>query len=148
MEVSISENFGSDKSIVEELIPRNVRFRDKDEDSNDGMKVDSPSAHPTSWKDMLVGPVVDDTFKGPKEKEAIVFMDGDIQKTVVNGVPSITFSYRIHQILFQGMGNTMILKLLGCNIGFSVLQNKIYSLWKPSAPLHMMDVITHFCPGP
>ncbi|KAK5802495.1 hypothetical protein PVK06_030092 [Gossypium arboreum] len=105
MEVSIFENFGSDKSIVEELIPRKVRFRDKDEDSNDGMKVDPPSAHPTSWKDMLVGPIVDDAFKGPKEKEAIVFMDGDIQNTVVNGVPSITFSYRIHQILFQALGN-------------------------------------------
>ncbi|KAH1045829.1 hypothetical protein J1N35_036613 [Gossypium stocksii] len=103
------------------------------------MKVDSPSAHPISWKDMLVGPAVEDASKGPAEKEDIDFLEGDIQKTFVNGVPSITFSDRIHQILFQGMENTMILKLLGRNIGFSVLQNKIYNMWKPSASLHMMD---------
>ncbi|KAH1090722.1 hypothetical protein J1N35_017979 [Gossypium stocksii] len=43
-------------------------------------------------------------------------------------------------ILIQSMDNTVILKLLGCNIGFSVLQNKIYSMWRLSAPIHMMDI--------
>ncbi|KAG8475020.1 hypothetical protein CXB51_031787 [Gossypium anomalum] len=107
MEVSLTGNSNSPKSIEEDLIPRKVRFRDKDGDLIDGMKIDSSSAFPISWKDMLVGPAMKD---------------------------------RIHQILFQDMENTVILKLLGRNIGFSVLQNKIYSLWKPSAPLHMMDI--------
>ncbi|KAH1097268.1 hypothetical protein J1N35_014189 [Gossypium stocksii] len=38
------------------------------------------------------------------------------------------------------MENTVILKLLGRNIGFSVLQNKLYNLWRPSAPLYMVDI--------
>ncbi|KAK5803819.1 hypothetical protein PVK06_031468 [Gossypium arboreum] len=46
MEISLFEKPGFDKSIMKELIPRKVRFRDKDGESNDGMKVDSPSAHP------------------------------------------------------------------------------------------------------
>ncbi|MBA0729852.1 hypothetical protein Golax_022665 [Gossypium laxum] len=49
----------------------------------------------------------------------------------MNGVPSISFSDRIQKILIQGMENTVILKLLGRNIGFSVLQNKLYNLWRP-----------------
>ncbi|MBA0607254.1 hypothetical protein Godav_019587, partial [Gossypium davidsonii] len=65
-------------------------------------------------------------------------LEGDIQKTIINGIPSINFSNKIQQILIQDMDNTVILKLLGHNIGFSVLQNIIYSLWKPSSPFHLM----------
>ncbi|XP_017644360.1 uncharacterized protein LOC108485001 [Gossypium arboreum] len=89
---------------------------------------------------MLFGSKVGDASKRTNEKEDIDFLEGDIQKNFVNGVPSITFSDRIHHILFQGMENIVVLKLLGRNIGFSVLQNKIYSMWKPSAPIHMMDI--------
>ncbi|MBA0841314.1 hypothetical protein Goarm_003810 [Gossypium armourianum] len=67
-------------------------------------------------------------------------MDGGIQKSIVNDIPSIEFSDRIHQILIRDMDNIVILKLLGHNIGYSVLQNKIYSLWKPSLPLYLMDI--------
>ncbi|PPR91943.1 hypothetical protein GOBAR_AA28741 [Gossypium barbadense] len=73
-------------------------------------------------------------------KEVIDFLEGDIQRSVVNDVPSITFWDRIHQILIQGMDNIVILKLLGRNIGFSVLQNEIYSMWRPLGPIHMMDI--------
>lgn len=38
------------------------------------------------------------------------------------------------------MENTVNLKLLGHNIGFSILHNKIYNLWRPVEPLHMMDI--------
>ncbi|XP_012453312.2 uncharacterized protein LOC105775336 [Gossypium raimondii] len=104
------------------------------------MRVDLPSDQPTSWRDKLVSPAAEDVFKGSEEKEAIDILEGDIQRTFVNDVPSITFSARIHQILIQGIDNIVILKLFGHNIGFSVLQNKIYNMWKPSAPLHMMNI--------
>ncbi|KAH1039147.1 hypothetical protein J1N35_040890 [Gossypium stocksii] len=140
MKFSLCKNPGLDEFIVEDLTPKKVRFRDKEGELIDGMKVDLPPAQPISWKDMLVGAVVEDASKGLVEKEDLVFLEGDIRKTSVNGVPSITFSDRIHQILIQDIENTVILKLLGRNIGFSVLQNKIYSMWKPSAFLHMMDI--------
>ncbi|PPS05899.1 hypothetical protein GOBAR_AA14745 [Gossypium barbadense] len=104
------------------------------------MMIDLSSDQPTSWRDKLFGHSSKDVFNGSEEKKVIDILEGDIQKTFVNGVPFITFSNRIHQILIQGMDNTMILKLLGCNIGFSVLQNKIYNMWKPSTRLHMMDI--------
>ncbi|PPD78568.1 hypothetical protein GOBAR_DD24486 [Gossypium barbadense] len=89
---------------------------------------------------MLVGQSSKDTFNDSEGKDDLDILDGDIQKSIVNGVHSISFSDRIHKILIQGMENTVILKLLGRNIGFSVLQNKLYNLWRPSAPLHMMDI--------
>ncbi|KAK5845045.1 hypothetical protein PVK06_001198 [Gossypium arboreum] len=104
------------------------------------MMVDTPSDQPTSWRDKLVEQSSKDVFNCPIDNDNIDILEGDIQKTFVNGVPSITFSDRIHQILIQGMDNTVILKLLGRNIGFTVLQNKIYNLWRPIAPMHMMDI--------
>ncbi|KAH1090413.1 hypothetical protein J1N35_017670 [Gossypium stocksii] len=89
---------------------------------------------------MLIGQSSKETFNGLEEKDDLDIMDGDILKSVMNGMPSISFSDRIHKILIQGMENTMILKLLSRNIGFSVLQNKLYNLWRLSAPLHMMDI--------
>ncbi|PPD85295.1 hypothetical protein GOBAR_DD17775 [Gossypium barbadense] len=95
---------------------------------------------PISWRDMLVGQSSKDTFNDSEGKDNLDILDGGIQKLIVNGVPSISFSDRIHKILIQGMENTVILKLLSRNIGFSVLQNKLYNLWRPSVPLHMMDI--------
>ncbi|MBA0713742.1 hypothetical protein Golax_012758, partial [Gossypium laxum] len=104
------------------------------------MLIDPSPEKPISWRDMLVGQSSKDTFNDSEGKEDLDILDGDIQKSIVNGVPSISFSDKIHKILIQGMKNTVILKLLSRNIGFSVLQNKLYNLWRPSVPLHMMDI--------
>ncbi|KAK8289993.1 hypothetical protein V6Z12_D07G230300 [Gossypium hirsutum] len=137
---SLSENSDFEKSISEELIPKKVRFRGEDVDANNIMLIDSPPEKPTSWKDMLVGQSSKETLKVLEGKDDLDILEGDIQKSFVNGIPSISFSDRIHKILIQGMDNTVVLKLLGRNIGFSVLQNKLYNLWKPSAEIHMMDI--------
>ncbi|KAK5811561.1 hypothetical protein PVK06_026907 [Gossypium arboreum] len=125
---------------LEEMLPKKVRFRDKEEVTRNNMEIERPSAQPTSWGDMLVGQSSKGGANGSNEKEAFDFLEGDILRSVVNGVPSITFSDRVHQFLLQGTDNTVVLKLLGRNIDFSVLQNKLYSMWKPSAPIHMMDI--------
>ncbi|MBA0611381.1 hypothetical protein Godav_012074, partial [Gossypium davidsonii] len=137
---SLGENTESGKSITEELIPKKVRFRNEDVDTNNNMLIDSSPEKSISWRDMLVGQSSKETLIDLEGKADLDILEGDIQKTFVDGVPSISFSDRIHKILIQGMENTVILKLLGRNIGFSVLQNKLFNLWRPSAPLHMMDI--------
>ncbi|PPR91394.1 hypothetical protein GOBAR_AA29289 [Gossypium barbadense] len=122
------------------MIPKKVRFRDKEEETSNDMVIELSSDLPTSWKERLVGHSSKKGFNGSEEKEAIDILEGDIQRSMVNGMSSIMFSDRIHQILLQGMDNTVILKLLGRNIGFSILQNKIYSMWRPIATIHMMDI--------
>ncbi|XP_012453513.2 uncharacterized protein LOC105775549 [Gossypium raimondii] len=137
---SLCKNTESEKSITEELIPKKVRFRNEDVDTNNNMLIDTSPGKSISWRDMLVGQSSKDTHIDLEGKEDLEILDGDIKKTFVDGVPSISFSDRIHKILIQGMDNTVILKLLGRNIGFPVLQNKLFNLWRPSAPLHMMDI--------
>ncbi|MBA0576604.1 hypothetical protein Golob_027713, partial [Gossypium lobatum] len=50
---------------------------------------------------MLVGQSSTDTFNDSEGKEDLDILDGDIQKSIVNGVPSISFSDKIHKILIQ-----------------------------------------------
>lgn len=90
------------------------------------------SPPPPSWKDKLLGSL--------EEENDFVLLEGDIQKSMVNGIPSIVFSERIQQLLIKGMENTVVLKLLGRNIGYYILDNKIYSIWKPSSSFHLMDI--------
>ncbi|KAG8499648.1 hypothetical protein CXB51_006070 [Gossypium anomalum] len=106
------ENSGAGKAIAEELIPKKVRFRKEDGDSNNDMMIDLTSEQPISWKDKLVSQSSKNDITGSEGKEEFVIMDGDIQKSFVNGVPSITFSDR----------------------------NKLYNMWRPSATLYMMDI--------
>ncbi|KAK5832891.1 hypothetical protein PVK06_016699 [Gossypium arboreum] len=71
---------------------------------------------------------------GANTNEDLDLLEGDIKKSIVNGIPSIEFSEKIQQILIKDMGTIMVLKLFGHNIRHLTLQNKIYSLWKPSSP--------------
>ncbi|MBA0846823.1 hypothetical protein Goshw_007900 [Gossypium schwendimanii] len=98
---SLCENYGYEKSIAEELIPKKVRFRGEDDDTSNDMMIDLSSIQPTSWRDKLVGQSSKDAFNRSEGKEDLDFLYVDIQKSIVNGVPSINFSDRIHQILIQ-----------------------------------------------
>ncbi|KAH1073025.1 hypothetical protein J1N35_025353, partial [Gossypium stocksii] len=70
----------------------------------------------------------------------LLFLDGDIKRSSVNGVPSIEFLDRVNQLLIKEMSTSVVLKLLGQNIGFAALQNQIYGLRKPSMSSQLMDI--------
>ncbi|MBA0614771.1 hypothetical protein Godav_015017, partial [Gossypium davidsonii] len=74
------------------------------------------------------------------EKDDFVIAKGDITGSFVNTIPVINFSERVNQFLIKDIANTVVIKLLGQNIGFVVLQNKMYSLWKPSKPFQLKDI--------
>ncbi|MBA0857613.1 hypothetical protein Goshw_014641 [Gossypium schwendimanii] len=97
LSISLCENVDPGKSIVEKLIPKKVRFRDKEEETSNDMMIELSSDQPTSWRDMLVGHSSKGGFNG---LEVIDILEGDIQRTV----------------------------------------NKFYSIWRPSTPIHMMDI--------
>ncbi|MBA0868132.1 hypothetical protein Goshw_009293, partial [Gossypium schwendimanii] len=98
---SLCENTDTEKSITEELIPKKVRFREDDADTNNNMLIDSSPEKSISWRDMLVGQSSKDTLIDLEENDDLDILDGDIQKTFMDGVPSISFSDRIHKILIQ-----------------------------------------------
>ncbi|MBA0709726.1 hypothetical protein Golax_024748 [Gossypium laxum] len=113
-----------------------------DEVSN--MAVDQVLDLNVSWRDKVLG-----IGSGYSEKELGVmgsedkdldFLEGDVMKSAVNGILSINFSNRIKQILVKEMELTLVIRLLGRNIGYVVLYNRISILWKPSKPFHTMDI--------
>ncbi|MBA0670414.1 hypothetical protein Goklo_025405 [Gossypium klotzschianum] len=76
---------------------------------------------------------------GQPAAESFFLSEQDVKKSIVDGVPSIDFSDRVYQILEKEMSTSIILKMLGWNIGISTLQNKLYWIWRPSKPFQLMN---------
>ncbi|PPS19290.1 hypothetical protein GOBAR_AA01277 [Gossypium barbadense] len=118
---------------------KKVCFKDGSDDSVTNMLVDSSPVNGVSWKDKLLHGATSNTFDGDANLD-LEFVDGDIRRSNLNGIPAIDFSERINKILIKGMELTVVVKLLGRNIGYGALLNRITSLWKPAQPFRLMDV--------
>ncbi|MBA0673046.1 hypothetical protein Goklo_029279 [Gossypium klotzschianum] len=67
--------------------------------------VDPIAKQPIVWKDKLIGHSSISGENSLEEKEDFNLLEGDIQKSInVNGIHSIQFSDRIHQILIRLLG--------------------------------------------
>lgn len=138
-ESSLCASPSSDNVSMEDLIPKKVQFR-VEGDSSEGVAMGEPMVDSTvTWRDKLVGSPSTKIMESEYEDDLEV-LEGDIQTYISNGTPSIDLLNRIFKILAQDMANTVVIKLLGRSIGFSVLQSKIYNLWKPSSSFHLMDI--------
>ncbi|KAH1091918.1 hypothetical protein J1N35_019175 [Gossypium stocksii] len=124
---------------------KKVRFKDVGENAAENMVVDITLVRKISCKDKLWG------RKGTGSLDCFMisddstdvdlkFQEGDILRSIINGIPTIDFSKRIKKVLFKDMETTAIVKLLGRNIGYGVLFNQITSHWKPSQPFCLMDM--------
>ncbi|KAH1038326.1 hypothetical protein J1N35_040069 [Gossypium stocksii] len=116
---------------------KKVRIKGTEGDKDVVIEAVLTSVKPRSWKECLVGTglwvkgkvATMDNFDDGEDFE---LLDVDVMRSSVNGIPSINFSKRVNQILIKDMEYTVVIKLLGRNIGYSTLQNKIYSLWRLS----------------
>ncbi|MBA0653703.1 hypothetical protein Goklo_020846 [Gossypium klotzschianum] len=90
------------------------------------METEVVQALDVSWKDKLLGRNSNGSISSDiMDSEDFVFSDGDILKSTVNGIPTIEFSNKIQNILVKNMETTIVVKLLGHNIGYIVLHNRI-----------------------
>ncbi|KAG8474118.1 hypothetical protein CXB51_033735 [Gossypium anomalum] len=122
---------------------KKVCFKYSESNPDVEMVVDLTSAPTLSWKDLVLG-------KGPIESKGMnevgfangefSLLEGDVKKSVVNGIPVIELSDRVHKLLVKDMSTSVVLKLLGRNIDFAALQNKVYGLWRLSQPFQLMDI--------
>ncbi|PPR95640.1 hypothetical protein GOBAR_AA25035 [Gossypium barbadense] len=137
---------GDGSRLEADRITKKVRFKGGTDEEAMNMMVESDSSPKLSWKDKLLG-----TKSGVSDKEElgsssvdsdedIEILEGNIHRSIVNGIPAIDFSERIQHILFKKMERTVVLKLLRRNIGYEALNNRISSLWNPSKPFHFMDI--------
>ncbi|KAK9046473.1 hypothetical protein V6N11_052360 [Hibiscus sabdariffa] len=102
-------------------------------------KITAPNA---SCKDMLMGESNEDPMMDnkPDDDEDIEILEGDVVRTIVDGLISIQFSQRIQTLAEKSLDRTIVLKLLGRNIGYSTLKNKIQDMWKPKREIKLMDI--------
>ncbi|MBA0763329.1 hypothetical protein Gotri_012788 [Gossypium trilobum] len=106
---------------------KKVWFKDGSDDSLANMVVHSSPVSGVSWKDKLFGGSVSNSLDGAANLD-LEFEDGDIRRSNLNGIPAIDFSDRITKILIKGIEFTMVVKLLGRNISYGALYNRITSL--------------------
>ncbi|KAJ8750588.1 hypothetical protein K2173_015755 [Erythroxylum novogranatense] len=91
-----------------------------------------------SFRDKLLGKGSTHSAAIPLEEEdEISIGEEDYIATVENGVPSITFSDRIHGLLDKRMELCLIIKLLGRRITYNDLSNKLEGLWRTKRPFHL-----------
>ncbi|MBA0579032.1 hypothetical protein Gorai_021299 [Gossypium raimondii] len=86
---SLCENFVFGDSSVKGLIPKKVRFKDKDKDESviRDLLVDLTEEPMVSWKDKLVSHSSNIVGKGLEETEDFDLLDEDIQKSIFNVQP-------------------------------------------------------------
>lgn len=125
---------------------KKIRFKEDNNGKITDMLVETRASSSISWEDKLLGTnpgdlntvgVVSFGFSVDVDLE---ILEGDIHRSMVNGIPAIDFSERIQQILYKEMEQTVVIKLLGRNIGYGALNNRISNLWNPSMPFHLMDI--------
>ncbi|MBA0582257.1 hypothetical protein Gorai_024408, partial [Gossypium raimondii] len=121
---SLYGSSGNRENLPGDLNTKKVRFKDSKTIPDVEMVTESTSAPTLSWKDMVLGK----GFTESKESSTVhstngdfSLIKGDVKKSVINGILAIDFSNRIQKLL---MSTSVILKLLGMNIGVVALQNK------------------------
>ncbi|MBA0856246.1 hypothetical protein Goshw_025338 [Gossypium schwendimanii] len=63
------------------------------------------------------------------EEEDINLLNRDVLTEVVDGLPLIQFLEKVQALIHKSIDKTIVIKLLGRQIGFNVLLNKINALW-------------------
>ncbi|MBA0788952.1 hypothetical protein Gotri_028035 [Gossypium trilobum] len=75
-----------------------------------GMTVISDDTPIASWKDKLLGNLGSNV--NSQKEEDFNLMEGDAAKEVVDGIPSIALSKRVHNFIAQRMARTVVVKLI------------------------------------
>ncbi|MBA0626805.1 hypothetical protein Godav_004406 [Gossypium davidsonii] len=141
----LSNEGGGGDCVNDDRNTKKVRLKKTGEDLDVNIAIGLTPTSGSSWKEMLLkgGSFESMTiFSGSDilDIEDFEFTERDVVKSNVNGIPTINFSERIRHLLVKDVDTTMVVKLLGRNIGYSTLLNRISNIWKPSQLFHLIDV--------
>ncbi|KAK8530864.1 hypothetical protein V6N12_013364 [Hibiscus sabdariffa] len=113
-----------------------------DDPPDDGETRPAGTILPPSYKDSLMKDNstaihdADDVF----DEEEIEIQEGDVKRSLVDGIISIDFSNRVQSLAEKSLDQTLVVKLLGRRIGYSTLRTKICEIWKPKQAIRLMDI--------
>ncbi|KAK5840333.1 hypothetical protein PVK06_009227 [Gossypium arboreum] len=108
MDISLENDKLSKSRSADDRETKKVQFKEGDGEDHANMVVDLDSLPKVSWKQMLMGKGVQFMRKGLDLLQLISlkiwnFFQGDVKKSIVNGISAIEFSDRIQQLLFKDM---------------------------------------------
>ncbi|KAK8519585.1 hypothetical protein V6N12_025618 [Hibiscus sabdariffa] len=66
----------------------------------------------------------------------INLLEDDISVSESEGIPFIDFFEHVQALALKSMDYTLVVKVLGRRVGY----NGLYSIWKPSHPLKLIDI--------
>ncbi|CAN1841145.1 hypothetical protein LINPERHAP1_LOCUS36369 [Linum perenne] len=66
--------------------------------------------------------------------------ENDIVTETSNGVRALRLSPSFKEKLCKPWVNTVVIRLIGKNIGYSFLCNRLKTMWKPAGTMHVIDV--------
>ncbi|KAL4296692.1 hypothetical protein GQ457_12G011660 [Hibiscus cannabinus] len=74
----------------------------------------------------------------------VVVLDEDCVIYNYGDYPSIKFSTRVHDQIDRSMRNVVIVRLLGRNIGYGTLLNRLHALWKPKWEIQLINLENNY----
>ncbi|KAK9017890.1 hypothetical protein V6N11_000890 [Hibiscus sabdariffa] len=109
---------------------------------NSGHPVEGASTQAPSYKESLMKDKSssDHGFVDFFDDEDIDLHEGDVTRSLVDGLLSIEFSECVQSLAEKSLDQTLVIKLLGRRIGYTTLRTKIYELWKPKQAIRLMDI--------
>ncbi|KAL4379982.1 hypothetical protein GQ457_02G035630 [Hibiscus cannabinus] len=82
--------------------------------------------------------------KLPCDPNKVEVLDEDCIIDKSGKFPTIKFSERVHKLIDSNMRNVIIVRLLGRNIGYQTLLNRIQALWKPAGEVQLIDLENNY----
>ncbi|KAK9200230.1 hypothetical protein WN944_015427 [Citrus x changshan-huyou] len=141
-----SENLGTQENpsllktipppLPEDRSTKKARFR------SHGMDEDNPP--PLSFKDALMPRTQQRSFDDTTMDDEWDFEPGDVIVGDDGAMPTIKFSQRIHEKLVQPWQNSVVVKLLGRNIGYKVLCNRPKVMWHMISDFSVIDLENNY----
>ncbi|KAK8993843.1 hypothetical protein V6N11_008058 [Hibiscus sabdariffa] len=126
---------------VEETEVDGVRVREDNLDANVGYGSDKQGQHKFSYASV----VAKDSHRHDQSKEEsflnldeVVVLDEDCIITEFVEFLTIKFSDRVHDQIDYGMKNVITVRLLGRNIGYGTLVNRLHALWRPLGEMQLI----------
>ncbi|KAL4325035.1 hypothetical protein GQ457_11G016650 [Hibiscus cannabinus] len=99
-----------------------------------------PGMNKPSFRDMLTGRGSTAGSSPALSELDVEILAEDVCVSSVDGMPSITFSDRVHNMVDAKLTNAVVVRLLGRNIGYGALLTRIRSLWTPSNDIALIDL--------
>ncbi|KAH9722319.1 reverse transcriptase domain-containing protein [Citrus sinensis] len=115
---------------------KKARFRDEENDSETTKQV--------SYKETLVNSsqAMENGFRGGEVDWD--FEEGDMVEHNDGSMPSINFSDRVHAKLSEPWKHSVVVKLLGRNIGYKTLCTRLHALWRTAMTYSVIDLENNY----